>query len=106
MVFPGATLPAAYRSLPAAYRCLQVGPFGRAGGAPIALDEDVVTLFSTFATNLVHAMSEIYRDICLQMQRHSRHVVIFAYRRYYPSARRLVSTRAGMPPNNIMLATP
>ena len=38
-----------------------------------------VTFFSTFATNLVHAMSEIYRDICLQMQRHSRHVVTFAY---------------------------
>ena len=48
-------------------------------GDDIAPSTNVVTFFSTFATNLVHAMSEIYRDICLQMQRHSRHVVTFAY---------------------------
>ena len=58
--------------------CAHIGDSGLIN-RPTAVATNDVTFFSTFATNLVHAMSEIYRDICLQMQRHSRHVVTFAY---------------------------
>ena len=73
---PVGITPVQWHCMPKAVRA--VGGVGV--GDDIAPSTNVVTFFSTFATNLVHAMSEIYRDICLQMQRHSRHVVTFAYR--------------------------
>ena len=50
------------------------------GEGALALGEDVETFFVTFASNLADEMSATCRDIWLPLQRHSRHVVTFAYR--------------------------